>query len=223
MLLAVTYSLLYRWLYILHRETGTTNFAHNWAEYKDGFPFGSASGELWFGLEYMHQLTSSRPYTLRIDLTGFHGDSRYAKFSTFEVTSEADKYRLLLGSYSGDVSTDEAQDRTDGFLYHNNSQFTTPDDDNDALTSGSCITQWTGICSCERGGFWYKDCAKFNPTSVYCPTNGCGYTLKNLHYDSFGGNGATMSRITMMIRPRKFASHGCCRIYCVLNSFLVHF
>ena len=180
---------------------GVTDFAHNWAEYKEGFPFGSASGELWLGLEYMHQLTSSRPYTLRIDVTNFHGNSRYAKFSTFEVTSEADKYRLLLGSYSGDVSTDEAEDRTAGFLYHNNSQFTTPDDDNDEKDPGSCVDHHTG-CNCVRGGFWYKDCAKFNPTSLYCPTNGCGYTLKNLHYDSFGGNGATMTRITMMIRPR---------------------
>ena len=184
----------------MHRQDGSYGFARDWALYKAGF--GPKNGEHWLGLEYMHQLTSSRPYTLRIDLTGYHGDSRYAKFSTFEVTSEVDKYRLLLGSYSGDVSVDENQDRTDGFLYHNNSQFTTPDDDNDALTSGSCITQYS-TCSCQRGGFWYKDCAKFNPTSVYCPTNGCGNVMKNLHYDSFGGNGATMSRITMMIRPGK--------------------
>ena len=189
----------FRWTRILHRYDGSRSFARNWREYKAGF--GVPGEEHWLGLEYMHQLTSSRPYTLRIDLTDFHGSSRYAKFSTFEVTSEADKYRLLLGSYSGDASTDEAQDRTDGFLYHNNSQFTTPDDDNDARSTGSCITENTS-CGCERGGFWYKDCAQFAPTAVYCTTNGCGHVMKNLHYNSFHGSSYTMTRITMMIRPR---------------------
>ena len=175
-----------------------TDFALNWAEYKAGF--GDAGAECWLGLEYMHQLTSSRPYTLRIDLTAFNNAVRYVKLSTFEVTSEADKYRLLLGSYSGDVSTDEAEDRIDGFLYHNNSQFTTHDDDNDAKTTGSCVTD----CNCDRGGFWYKNCARFNPTALYCDINDCGTMEKNLHYTSFGGYTASMARVTMMIRPREY-------------------
>ena len=202
MLLEHTLSVSFRWTYILLRQDGTTDFAHNWAEYKAGF--GDAGAEHWLGLEYMHQLTSSRPYTLRIGLINFNNQWRSAKFSSFKVTSEVDKYRLLLGSYSGTASTDEAQDKTNGFLYHNNSQFTTPDDDNDAMTSGSCVDHHPS-CDCARNGFWYNNCAKFNPTSAYCSTNGCGDPAKNLHYNSFGGHSYTMSRITMMIRPREFA------------------
>jgi len=36
-----------------------------------------------------------------VDLEDFDGDIRYAEYTTFKVADEADKYRLLVGGYSG--------------------------------------------------------------------------------------------------------------------------
>ena len=38
---------------------------------------------------------------MRVDLEDFDGDTRYAVYSTFKMVDEEDKYRLLIGGYSG--------------------------------------------------------------------------------------------------------------------------
>ena len=48
-------------------------------------------------------LTSQMSYSLRIDLGSFAGESRYAEYSTFNVDSAVDKYRLTITGYSGDA------------------------------------------------------------------------------------------------------------------------
>ena len=53
------------------------------------------------GLAAIHNLTSTKKYTLRIDLTDFDGATKYAKYKYFAVASEADKYKLTVASYSG--------------------------------------------------------------------------------------------------------------------------
>lgn len=49
----------------------------------------------------LHALTSSRDYTLRIDLEDFESNRAYAVYTLFEVGSECDGFRLTVGSYSG--------------------------------------------------------------------------------------------------------------------------
>lgn len=53
------------------------------------------------GNKYIHQLTSSGKYLLRVDLENFKGEKVYAKYSTFSVGNAATNYKLSLGSYSG--------------------------------------------------------------------------------------------------------------------------
>ena len=51
-------------------------------------------------------LTSGSPgrtYKLRIDLTDFENETRFAEYSGFTVASAADYYRLELGTYFGDA------------------------------------------------------------------------------------------------------------------------
>ena len=53
------------------------------------------------GNAFLHEITSQARYSLRIDLEDFEDASRYAVYSNFAVASEANKYRLSLGAYSG--------------------------------------------------------------------------------------------------------------------------
>ena len=71
------------------------DFYRTWQEYQEGF--GDLEGEFWLGLDVLHQLTSSQPQELRIDLADYEGNKRYAKYGTFSVGNEDDKYRLSVG------------------------------------------------------------------------------------------------------------------------------
>ena len=75
------------------------DFYRTWASYKEGF--GSLAGEHWMGNDKLHRLTSQRAYELRIDLTDWEGNTRYAVYDSFSVADESDYYRLSVGSYSG--------------------------------------------------------------------------------------------------------------------------
>ena len=78
---------------------GSVDFYLGWESYKNGF--GDLNGEFWLGNDILHRLTAADDVTLRVDLEDFDGDIRYAEYTTFKVADEADKYRLLIGGYSG--------------------------------------------------------------------------------------------------------------------------
>ena len=81
------------------RLDGSVDFYLNWSDYKHGF--GNLSGEFWLGLDNINRLTSDNNSMLRVDLEDFEGNTRYAEYNMFGVMSENDKYKLILGSYSG--------------------------------------------------------------------------------------------------------------------------
>ena len=83
------------------RLDGSVDFYRYWNDYKQGF--GNLSGEFWLGLDKIHRLTSDNNSMLRVDLEDFEGNTAYAEYSKFGVMSENDKYKLYLGSYSGNV------------------------------------------------------------------------------------------------------------------------
>ena len=87
------------WTVFQKRLDGSVDFYLNWSEYKHGF--GNLRGEFWLGLDKIHRLTSDNNSMLRVVLEDFEGDTRYAEYSMFGVTSENYKYKLILGSYSG--------------------------------------------------------------------------------------------------------------------------
>ena len=86
------------WTVFQKRLDGSVNFYHIWNDYKHGF--GDLKSEFWLGLDKIHRLTSDNSM-LRVDLEDFEGNTAYAEYNLFGVMSEKDKYKLILGSYSG--------------------------------------------------------------------------------------------------------------------------
>ena len=56
-----------------------------------------------FGLEMttIHRIAAAGNLTLRVDLEDFEGNVSFAEYSIFKVADASDKYRLLIGGYSG--------------------------------------------------------------------------------------------------------------------------
>ena len=87
------------WTVFQKRRDGSVDFFRGWNDYKNGF--GNLNGEFWLGLDKIHRLTVSGGYKLRVDLEDHNGNTAFANYSSFSVTSERAKYQLSLGSYSG--------------------------------------------------------------------------------------------------------------------------
>ena len=88
------------WTVFQKRFDGSVDFYLKWSDYKHGF--GNLSGEFWLGNDKIHRLTSEiNNKRLRVDLEDFEGNTSYAEYDMFGVMSENDKYKLILGNYSG--------------------------------------------------------------------------------------------------------------------------
>ena len=87
------------WTVFQRRLDGSVDFYLGWESYKRGF--GNLNREFWLGNDNLHRLTAADDFKLRVDLEDFDGNIKYAEYTTFKVASEADKYRLLIGGYSG--------------------------------------------------------------------------------------------------------------------------
>ncbi|XP_071835376.1 uncharacterized protein [Apostichopus japonicus] len=87
------------WTVIQRRSSASVNFYLGWTDYKNGF--GNKNQDHWLGNKYIHSMTNQKTYQLRIDLRDSASSSYYAIYSTFSINNEADKFRLSVGSYSG--------------------------------------------------------------------------------------------------------------------------
>ena len=87
------------WTVFQRRLNGSVDFFLGWASYKNGF--GNLGGEFWLGNDKLHRLTAADNMTLRVDLEDFDGNITYAEYTTFKVADGGDKYRLVIGGYSG--------------------------------------------------------------------------------------------------------------------------
>jgi hypothetical protein len=74
------------WTVFQRRLDGSVDFYRGWQDYKKGF--GELDGEFWLGLEKIHRLTRFQRNRLRIDLGDTAGNTGYAEYSYFAVTSE---------------------------------------------------------------------------------------------------------------------------------------
>ena len=68
--------------------------------YKLGF--GNLNGEFWLGQDKMNRLTKEGTNRIRVDLEDTKGNTAYADYDLFAVTSDRAKYQLSLGTYSGE-------------------------------------------------------------------------------------------------------------------------
>ena len=83
------------WTVIQRRVDGAETFSRGWDDYAAGF--GDAAGDYWLGNEYIHRLTSLRPFRLRVDMWDVHDRYWVADYPAFRVASSDELYRLDLG------------------------------------------------------------------------------------------------------------------------------
>uniref|UniRef100_A0A2K5DQL1 Ficolin 2 n=1 Tax=Aotus nancymaae TaxID=37293 RepID=A0A2K5DQL1_AOTNA len=138
------------WTVFQRRVDGSVDFYRDWAAYKQGF--GSQLGEFWLGNDNIHALTARGTSELRVDLVDFEDNHQFAKYRSFQMAGEAEKYRLVLGAFvEGSAG--------DSLTSHNNQSFSTKDRDNDLHTQ-SCAVMY-------QGGWWYKTCHVSNLNGRY--------------------------------------------------------
>lgn len=151
------------WIVVLNRFDGSVNFTRNWIEYSDGF--GNCTGEYWFGLEKIHQLTTAAgaTYRLRFELETLDNGTWYsADYESYSIDSEAQNYTIHFGSYSGD-SGDALGSSKPGCAL-NGMKFTTIDRDNDQWPKVNCALLTGG------GGFWSQRCQCCSLTNPFGST-----------------------------------------------------
>jgi len=132
-------------------------FDKTFAEYQEVF---SANGEVWIGLDKLHQLTSAGSYSLEITMTDYDGKKYKAVYEQFEV-GPGDGYVLTVGKFNAARST-LGDSLLDYYSTNNGMKFSTKDRDQDG-SGGHCAKDRTG-------GFWYKSCAYAHPTGLSSAT-----------------------------------------------------
>uniref|UniRef100_A0A8C4XIT6 Ficolin-2-like n=1 Tax=Erpetoichthys calabaricus TaxID=27687 RepID=A0A8C4XIT6_ERPCA len=96
--------------------------------------------------------TRGGTYELRIDFTDFDNINTFAKYKSFNVLGESDKYKMILGDFVDGTAGDS-------LTYHKNMNFSTKDQDNDQ-SSTDCSHVY-------KGAWWYNDCHFSNLNGVY--------------------------------------------------------
>ena len=98
------------------------------------------------GLEQLHLLTGTGNYVLRLEMTSASNGNWYsAEYWNFYLDDESLKYRIHLGSYSGDNGDSLRYDATRNV---NGMSFSTYDQDND-FHSHNCAAD-------HLGAWWYN-------------------------------------------------------------------
>ena len=84
------------------RLDGSVDFHRRWTDYKNSF--GNLYGEFWLGLDKIHRLPTTIKNKIRVHLMDTKGKTAYAEYNMFAVASEKNKYKLSVGTYSGNLS-----------------------------------------------------------------------------------------------------------------------
>ncbi|XP_063610858.1 fibrinogen C domain-containing protein 1-like isoform X1 [Penaeus indicus] len=87
------------WTVIQNRDLSQGNFFRPWVDYVNGF--GDLSQDFWLGIKHIHALTSQSPYEVRLDMTDFDDNTRFATYDGFSLSDEAHRYDISFGEYSG--------------------------------------------------------------------------------------------------------------------------
>ncbi|CAH2316437.1 Hypothetical predicted protein [Pelobates cultripes] len=138
------------WIVFQRRWDGSVDFFRDWKSYKNGF--GSRLNEFWLGNDNIHMLTSAGKWELRVDMQDFENTKHFAKYDSFQILGESEKYKLLLGEF-------KKGNAGDSFTLHHNLKFSTKDQDNDIYPS-NCADMY-------KGGWWYGKCHHSNLNGLY--------------------------------------------------------
>ena len=150
----------------------------NWEDYKVGF--GDFDREFWLGKRFtfskrvnfdlknycgtgntllwaLTNLDNTTEYEMAVDLEDWSGNKRFARYLSFRVGSESEKYRISYANlYFGNAG--------DSLYSHNGLPFSTFDVDNDNrdgdFAERSCARLY-------KGGWWYGNCHDSNLNGWY--------------------------------------------------------
>ncbi|KAL9983041.1 hypothetical protein ACROYT_G005165 [Oculina patagonica] len=176
------------WTVLQKRLDGSVDFYRDWADYKIGF--GNPNAEYWLGLDKIYRLTNScGTNKLRVDLSDWQGDTRYAEYASFAISDGASKYKLSLGSYSGSAG--------DSLSYHNGQSFTTKDQDHDSSSGSNCAVLY-------KGAWWYNGCHYSNLNGLYHQGGQHSSYADGVNWYHWKGYYYSMKRAEMKIRPVNF-------------------
>ncbi|KAK2182475.1 hypothetical protein NP493_351g01015 [Ridgeia piscesae] len=163
------------WMVFQRRQDGSVDFYRDWADYKEGF--GDIAGEFWLGNDYLNDITSQAQYVLRIEMEDFMNETRQAVYSHFAVASESNKYKLTLGTYSGNAA---------------GHSFSTKNRDNDAY-SDHCSQMF-------KAGWWYNQCFRANLNGLYLRGRHTVYG-EGIEWHPWHGYFYSLKKVTMKLRP----------------------
>ncbi|KAM6183351.1 ficolin-1-like [Erethizon dorsatum] len=171
------------WTVFQRRLDGSVDFFRDWAAYKRGF--GSQLGEFWLGNDNIHALTAQESSELRVDLVDFEDNHSFAKYSSFRVAGEAEKYKLVLGVFvEGSAG--------DSLTSHGNKSFSTKDQDNDQ-SSTNCAERYSGA-------WWYGQCHVSNLNGLYLRGPHQSYA-NGINWQSGKGHRYSYKISEMKLRP----------------------
>ena len=135
----------------------SVSFERSWDEYVAGF--GNVNGNFWLGLEAIHDLTTTCPMKLQIDVVPFHLPAVSIPYQQFHVGDAASEYLLTITS-----DTTVHNTLYTSFNHHSGMKFTTHDRDNDLRGYSNCATQY-------KAGWWFNSCYLINLNGVYGGTS----------------------------------------------------
>ena len=167
------------------RHANTESFRRRWVDYKSGF--GNLSADFWLGNDNLHTLTE-RSQELLIELGDFKGDTAHASFGLFLVGSEAEKYVMRVGEYTG-TAGDSFSAAHDGIF------FTTDDRNNDGNANENCAVMF-------HGGWWFNNCHESNLNGQYVE-GGDVQEGRGISWKSWKGADESLQSTTMKLRPLK--------------------
>lgn len=135
------------WTVIQRRVSDAVSFNKNWTDYKNGF--GDLTANHWLGLDKIHDIVSkpNTVFELYVDLESFNprDPTAFARYQSFSIDDETNKYALNIGTLDSSSTAGDSLD------YHDGSQFSTPDQDNDSAPTTHCAQDF-------KGGWWFANC-----------------------------------------------------------------
>lgn len=173
------------WTLIQRRKVGITSFNRDWKQYKTGF--GSIRGDFWLGNDNIFRLTR-QPSVLRIELEDWEGQTRYAEYGFFNVGNELNSYKLFIANYSGNAG--------DSLRYHNNTNFSTNNKDND-----KCVDDCAAL---RKGGYWYNCCTDSNLNGVFYRYGEHTRSSDGITWYGWHGSSYSLKKVEMKVRPVGF-------------------
>ncbi|KAJ8257616.1 hypothetical protein GJAV_G00187720 [Gymnothorax javanicus] len=174
------------WTVIQRRRVGLMSFDRDWKQYKKGF--GSVRGDFWLGNENIFRLTR-QPTTLHIELEDWEGEIRYAEYKQFTISNELNSFKLFIWGYSGNAGQDSLR-------YHNNTNFSTKNKDND-----KCVDDCAHL---RKGGYWYNCCTDSNLNGVFYRYGDHTGNMDGITWYGWHGPNYSLKRVEMKIRPQNF-------------------